>query len=167
LSSENYNELRQKIETWLKEEYPDSEIVLVPNNDVHFQIRLKNNQAGLAAVPTYLTLSKLNPDRLVISFYWQLDEQIVKSLNGLKQDAKNKFYKELQQGFLLMNLYYIPEPNWNQIEKIKVKDQIILDGLTKNSIIISVMKINSAHGFIYSKLDLLMDQGFEPYRKPD
>ncbi len=89
----------------------------------------------------------------------------VNSINGLKSDVKKRFQKELSSGFLLMNLNLIPQPSIENIQKIKAEDFVILDGLTKHSLIRSVIKINCAHGYILSLFDLIMDQGFDPYRK--
>ena len=163
--SESADNLEKKIKTWLVEEYFDADIVLVPNPNVFFQIRIKNKNAGAAALPSYITLANDVPDRLIVSFYWQLDEKQIKSISALKLDAKKKFQKELAQGFLLMNMLLIPEPSIENIQRIKAQTLIILDGLNKHTLISSIIKVNSAHGYILSLFDLLMDQGFDPYKQ--
>lgn len=163
--SEAPEELEKKIKTWLIEEYPTLEIESIPHPSIYFHLQIRQKEAGSAASPTSIALTKDNPDRLFIYFYWQLHEMQVNSINGLKSDVKKRFQKELSSGFLLMNLNLIPQPSIENIQKIKAEDFVILDGLTKHSLIRSVIKINCAHGYILSLFDLIMDQGFDPYRK--
>lgn len=163
--SESPEEIEKKIKTWLVEEYFDSDIVLVPNSNVFFQIRITNKKAGPAALPSYFTLTKNEPDKILVSFYWQVHEMQIKSINALKEDARKTFKKKLAQGFLLMHLDFRPEPSMEDIQKIKVIDRIFLDGLTKHAIINSLTKINCAHGYVLSLFDLIMDQGFDPYKE--
>jgi len=163
--SQSPEELEKKIKTWLIEEYFDADIVLVPNPKVFFQIRITNKKAGPAGLPSYITLTKDEPDKILVSFYWQLHEMQIKSIAGLKEEAKKKFQKQLGQGFLLMHLDFRPEPSIGNVQKIEAIDRIFLDGLSKHSLINAVIKINCAHGYVLSLFDLIIDQGFNPYRE--
>jgi len=89
----------------------------------------------------------------------------IKSIAGLKEEAKKKFQKQLAQGFLLMHLDFRSEPSIGNVQKIGAIDRIFLDGLSKHSLINAVIKINCAHGYVLSLFDLIIDQGFNPYRE--
>jgi len=146
---------------WLKEEYPLADIQLIHNSTALFQIDIKDD----TSIPTHIFILKNAADRLIIEIYWQLSDDYIKSIAGLKTDAKTKFLKQLTQGFLLMHLNFVVEPNPQNVERIKMQTQIILDGLTKHTLVESLFKVNSGHGYILSLIDLIMDQGFDSSRR--
>lgn len=165
LSSELPEDIKKKIRTWLIEEYPTLEIESISNSNAFFHLKIRNNKAGAAALPTNIIMINDLPDRIFINFNWQLHEQQIKSINALKPEAKKKLQKQLNIGFLLMYLNFIPKPNIQDIQKIIVEDQIILDGLNKHTLIKALQKINCTYGYILSQFDLILDQGFDPYRQ--
>jgi hypothetical protein len=92
--SDSPEKLEKEIKTWLIEEYFDADIVLVPNPKVLFQICITNKKADPAALPSYITLTKDEPDKILVSFYWQLHEMQIKSIAGLKEETKREISKE-------------------------------------------------------------------------
>lgn len=159
------HQLQQKVIQWLKEEYPVADIQLIPNPTALFQIDIKDKDGEGASLPTHIFLLKNRADRLVIEIYWQLSDDYIKSIAGLKTDAKTKFLKELTQGFILMHLSFVTEPDPENVERIKIQTQIILDGLTKHTLVESLFRVNSGHAYILSLIDLIMDQGFGSSRR--
>lgn len=171
MDNNNHDELRKKITKWLIEEYPFAEINIITNPNAIFQIKLTNRKGPFVALPSYLTLLKDHPDRMIIGFYWKLSEDYRKSIIGLKPEAKIKLQKDLNIGFLLMHLNLIIDPNFEDMQYIKGEYQLILDGLNKHTLIESLIKINCGHGYILSQIDLLLGEGknhgFNPYKKLD
>lgn len=153
-------QLQQRIMQWLYEEYPDADVQLIPNDTALFQIDIKDKEGEGASLPTDIFILRNKADRVVIEIYWQLPDNYIKSIAGLKADAKTKFLKKLTQGFILMNLYFIPEPDLDNLERVRIQTNIILDGLTKHTLVESLFRVNSGHAYILSLIDLIMDQGF-------
>ena len=160
------HQLQQKVMQWLKEEYQLADIQLIPNPTALFQIDIRDKDGAGASLPTHIFILKNRADRLVIEIYWQLSDDYIKSIEGLKTDAKREFLKKLTQGFILMHLNFVTEPDSQNVERVKIQTHIILDGLTKHTLVESLFRVNSGHAYILSLIDLIMDQGFGSSRKP-
>ena len=151
-------QLQQKVMQWLNEEYPDADVQLIPNDTVLFQIDIKDKEGEGANLPMHIFILRNKPDRLVIEIYWQLSATYNKSITWLKADAKTKFLKQLKQGFILMHLNFATEPDSENLERVKIQTHIILDGLTKHTLVESLFRVSSGHAYILSLIDLIMDQ---------
>jgi len=92
-------------------------------------------------------------DKLMITWGLKFDEEQKKSFLALKDDVKEDLARDIQIGFLLMNILLKFHPDFRNVESIHAQKLLYLDGLTKDRFSDVLVSIIMAYGYLLSQFE--------------
>ena len=164
----NIEDIVNNIETWIKDE---NDPKIKATRDIQYDG--KNQPFLLKIIYSYpsadLPISIFKPltykNKISIYSGVRLDEEQKESFHALRTESKNEIISEWSRGLLFMNLparlYYDKD---NKFSEIIIQEFIYSDGITRDRVMNSILKISNAYGFIIAtfKKYNIMQKGFDP-----
>jgi hypothetical protein len=151
LENSRIEEIKNKIKEWLVERNVWT-IDEKQDSRSYFTLLVEPTKKG-SVIPLFIAFPLNYIDKLMISWGLRFDEEQKKSFLALKEDVKENLARDIQTGFLLMNILLKFHPDFKNIESIHAQKLLYLDGLTKDRFSDVLVSIIMAYGYLLSQFE--------------